>query len=200
SGRGERLALAMPDILVVTNNLGVVETNAIAIVVNEVAYGTGGRWGQWSHAGGSSLELIDPHSDNTLAPNWAESDESHKAPWTIVSATGKLDNGTVTPDELQVLLQGAGEALIDNVQVLDTNGTDRMANGGFKSDAAGWVAEGTEKNSSLETTEGYNSSQSYHLRVVEKGDNQINRVRTLLTSPLASGAANVTIRAAVRWL
>ena len=197
---GERLALAMPDVIVTTNALGLAETNTIAITVDEVTYGTGGRWPQWPAGGGSSLELIDPHSDRRQASNWADSDETRKTPWTVISATGKLDNGTVTADELQVLLQGAGECLLDNVQVLDSNGNNLVTNSTFETGAAGWVAEGTEKLSGLETSEGHNSAQCYHLRAVDKGDNQINRVRCLLSTPLAAGATNVTIRGAVRWL
>src|SRR6185503_16638097 len=63
---GERLTLDMPDTVVSTNGSGVVQTNIIHIIVNEVTYGTGGRWGNWSDGGGSSLELIDPRSDNRL--------------------------------------------------------------------------------------------------------------------------------------
>ena len=200
SHHGERLALAMPDTIVVTNSSGVMQTNNILITVNEVTYGTGGRWGKWSHAGGSSLELIDPRADSSLAPNWADSDESSKAPWTIISATGRIDNGTVAADELQVLLQGVGECLVDDVQVLNSSSNNFIANSTFEGGASGWIGEGTESTSSLETSEGYHSAQCYHVRAVEKGDNQINRVRTLLTSALPSGATNVTIRAAVRWL
>jgi len=200
AGRGERLALTMPDLVIATNSQGQLATNVVYPVVNEVTYGTGGRWGQWSHGGGSSLELIDPRADNSLAPNWADSDETHKAPWTIISATGTIDNGNVPADELQVLLQGVGECLVDNVQVLNASSNNLIANSSFESGASGWTAEGTESSSSLESSEGYLSSKSYHLRAVEKGDNQVNRVRTLLTAPLAAGATNVTIRAAVRWL
>ena len=200
SHHGERLALAMPDMIVATNQYGLVQTNTIYITMDEVTWGTGGRWSQWSAGGGSSLELIDPHADQRLAPNWADSDETHKAPWTIISATGTIDNGDVAADELQVLLQDAGECLIDNVQVLNSSGSNLIANSTFETNATGWTAEGTEKTSSLETSEGYLSSKCYHLRAVAKGDNQINRVRCPLTTALASGATNVTIRAAVRWL
>ena len=200
SHHGERLALAMWDTTVSTNSAGIVKTNDIYIPVDEVTYGTGGRWSQWSAGGGSSLELIDPHADRRLAPNWTDSDETHKVGWSIISATGTIDNGDVAADELQLILQGAGECLIDNIQVLDSSGNNLITNSTFETGAAGWTAEGTEKNSSLETAEGYNSSRCYHLRAVEKGDNQINRVRCLLSTPLASGATNVTIRAAVRWL
>src|SRR6185436_12886538 len=86
---GERLALAAPDYEVVTNGSGQVFTNvSFHFVVNEVTYQTGGRWGNWSDGGGSSLELIDPNADNSLSANWADSDESAKSTWTSFEYTG----------------------------------------------------------------------------------------------------------------
>jgi len=76
SHNGERLALAMPQPLTATKNNTVV-TNTIYIVEDEVTWGTGGRWGQWSSGGGSSLELMDPHANHRLAANWGDSDETH---------------------------------------------------------------------------------------------------------------------------
>ncbi|HEU0038011.1 MAG TPA: lamin tail domain-containing protein, partial [Verrucomicrobiae bacterium] len=58
SGQGERLTLTKPDTVTSTNANGVVTTNLIRIAVDEVTYGTGGRWPQWAAGGGSSLELI----------------------------------------------------------------------------------------------------------------------------------------------
>ncbi len=198
SGRGERVVLRKPDSLTSTNG-GVVTTNYFHIPVDEVTYGTGGRWPQWSDGGGSSLELVNPRSNHRLPGNWADSDETSKAPWKIISATGTLDNGNVSADQLQVLLQDAGECLIDDVKVL-TNGVNLIANSTFEASATGWTAEGTESQSGWETSGGYSSARSYHLRAVDRGDNQVNRVRTPLTSALPSGTANVTIQAAVRWL
>ncbi|HEY5913330.1 MAG TPA: lamin tail domain-containing protein [Verrucomicrobiae bacterium] len=200
SGKGERIALTKPDTIVSTNASGQITTNRIQITVDDVIYGAGGRWPQWSDGGGSSLELTDPLSNHRLPSSWADSDETRKAPWTLVSATGTIDNGSTTADQLQVLLQGAGECLLDNVEVLTAAGSNLIANSTFEAGAGGWTAEGTESLSGLETTEGYNSARSYHLRAVERGDNQVNRVRTPLASTLASGTANVTIRAVVRWL
>lgn len=196
---GERLALAMPEVIVSTNSLGAPVSNTVDIVVNEVTYRDGGRWGQWSDAGGSSLELRDPRSDNRLGVNWADSDESAKAPWTVVSTAGTVDLGNVAADQLQVLLQGAGECLIDDVEVLNASSVNLIANSTFESGATGWTAEGTEETSGLETSGGYNSTRSYHVRAVERGDNQVNRIRTPLTASLASGTT-ATIRAKVRWL
>ncbi|HSU53290.1 MAG TPA: lamin tail domain-containing protein, partial [Candidatus Dormibacteraeota bacterium] len=201
SHNGERLSLACPDTLVATNSHGVVSTNTIYPIQNELTYVSGGRWGQWSHKGGSSLELIDPRADNSLAPNWADSDETRKAPWTIISATGVLDNSTylTSADELQVLLQGVGECLVDDVQVLDAGGTNHIANSSFETNASGWTAEGAESQSSLETTEGYNSAKSFHIRAIDKGDNEVNRVRTPVSPTLPTNTV-ATIQAKVRWL
>jgi len=198
SGSGERVALRMPDSSTSTNG-GVVITNYFDIAVDEVTYGTGGRWPQWSDGGGSSLELVDPRSNHRLASSWADSDETQKAPWSIISATGTIDNGSVSADQLQVLLQGAGECLVDDVQVL-VGAANRIANSTFETDASGWTAEGTEAQSGLETSEGFNGGKSYHVRAVERGDNQVNRIRTPLTSAIASGTTDVTIQAATRWL
>ena len=65
-------------------SLAEVTTNWFYIPVDEVTYLDGGRWGEWSDAGGSSLELIDPDADNRQQSSWADSDESAKAPWTAI--------------------------------------------------------------------------------------------------------------------
>ena len=92
SHKGERVALAMPQALTVSTGSGTV-TNTIFVVEDEVTYGTGGRWGQWAHAGGSSLELINPNSNHRLAANWADSDETMKSAWTNLEFTGVLNYG-----------------------------------------------------------------------------------------------------------
>ena len=195
---GERITLTRPDTLVSTNATGVI-TNRVQIVVDEVTYQDGGRWGKWSDGGGSSLEKIDADADGRLGSNWADSDESAKAPWTSVSFTGRLDNGNVSADQLQMLLQGAGECLMDDVQVLNASGVNVIANSTFESGASEWTAEGTQDQSDLESTEGFNSVRSYHVRAVERGDNQLNRIRTPLNTTLAANSTG-TIRAKVRWL
>jgi hypothetical protein len=67
--------------------------------------------------GGSSLELIDPRSDNRLAANWADSDETRKAPWTRGRCRRARQWQRQPPDQLQTLLLGPGECLIDDVEV-----------------------------------------------------------------------------------
>src|SRR6185436_9920060 len=175
---GERIALTIPDEIVSTNTAGIRVTNIIHIAVDEVTYGTGGRWGKWSDGGGSSLESIDPRSDHRLAPNWADSDETAKSSWANIEFTGVLDNGGDTPDSLQIILLGPGECLVDNVEVIPSGGANRIANSDFEGGLTGWVFQGNHEDSSLETSEGYNSSRSLHVRAVDRGDTGANRIRT----------------------
>ena len=132
---GERIALSMPDEVVSTNGT-VVVTNLIHIAVDEVAFNTGGRWGRWAKGGGSSLELTDAHGDHRLASNWADSDESNKSTWTNIEFTGVLDNGNGAADSLHIFLQGAGECLVDNVEVFRSGGSNLIPNPDFESSLA----------------------------------------------------------------
>jgi hypothetical protein len=199
AGSGERIVLSKPATFISTNAAQVVTSTNVFIAVDEVNYATGGRWSEIADGGGSSLELIDARANRRLASNWAESDETRKAPWTMVEHTGVLDNGAGAADQLQVFMQGAGEALLDDVEVIGAGGANLIANSTFETGAAGWVAEGTQDESSIENAEGFNSARSYHVRASDRGDTGANRIRTPLTSNLAVGST-ATIRAKVRWL
>ncbi|MBN2508094.1 MAG: lamin tail domain-containing protein [Verrucomicrobia bacterium] len=199
---GDRLVLAMPEFDLETNAVsGLVRTNTFFVVADEVVYADGGRWGMWADGGGSSLELKDPRSDNRLAANWADSDETAKAPWTLVEHTGLLDHGTGSAStNLQIHLQDAGEALVDDVEVIAVTpaGGNRIPNSTFESGTAGWVFKGTHRRTSLETAEGHNSARSLHLRATDRGDT-VNFVRATFSSPFNANNT-ATIRAWVRWL
>ena len=199
----EHLALGQPERNFITNGTAII-TNVFYIAADEVTYVDGGRWGRWADGGGSSLELIDPHSDNRAASNWGDSDETSKAPWTVVEATGVVDVGAPAPlsqpgpaDHLQIMLLGAGEALVDDVEVL-VGGANRVSNSSFEGGTTGWIFGGTHSKTSLENS-GYNSSRSLHLRASTRGDNTVNRLSVPLTSAVAVGAT-ATLRAKVRWL
>jgi hypothetical protein len=194
---GERIALAMPDSNLTTNNGGGVQTNVLYIVMDEVTYGAGGRWGPWSAGGGSSLELIDPRADNRLAPNWADSDETSKAPWTTVSAAGTLDNSSYTNwNSLQIILQDAGECLVDDVSVSIAGSANLVTNPGFESGLGDWFAQGNQSYSLANT--GFNSSASMRLRSVGRGDTGANRIRTTLSATYSNNVTG-TLSARVRW-
>jgi regulation of enolase protein 1 (concanavalin A-like superfamily) len=201
SHSGEYLALTMPAEHKTTDGNGNLVTNIINIAVNDLTYGTGGRWGEWSSGGGSSLELIDPNSNNRLAANWADSDDTAKSVWTNIECTGVLDNGGNYDswiDYAQIGLLDVGECLVDNIEV-DYNGTNYVANGTFESGTNGWTFQGDMVRSSLEST-GYVSGHSLHIRCSDRiwtGDNSCEMA--LNTNSLASGQT-ATLRFKARWL
>ncbi|HEX3717620.1 MAG TPA: lamin tail domain-containing protein [Verrucomicrobiae bacterium] len=192
SHNGERVALAMPQ---------TISGTTVYVVEDEVTYRTGGRWGQWSGGGGSSLELINPRSNHRLAANWADSDETQKSSWVQIQTTGVLDNGAnydATIDHAQIGILDEGECLVDNIQVL-FNGVNYVANSGFETGLTGWTLEGDHVRSSLQTG-GYQGNYSLHLRCSDKfwtGDNSC--VGALNANSMASGST-VTLSLEARWL
>jgi hypothetical protein len=201
SADGERLTLSRPELLVRTNSAdGTLTTNSIRVVVAEVHYHDGGRWGKWAHGAGSSLELIDSHSDARLGPNWADSDESGKSAWTTVEVADTLAFGDGQPaNSLEIILLGAGEALLDDVEVFMPGGGNLVANGNFNSGANGWVMEGTHDLSEWQSSGGTGNSGCLRLRATARGEYLANRVRVPLAAGLTRGVT-ATLRAKARWL
>ncbi len=203
SGNGERLALARPESRIITNAGGALATNLVWIVVDEVTYRSGGRWGEWSDGGGSSLELIDPKSDHRLAYNWADSDETTKSAWTNIETTGVLDLGGNYESgilHVQIGLLDVGECLVDNVEVHPgTEGADYLSNGGFELGLTGWSLQGDHIRSSLEA-EGYQSAHSLHLRCSDHIWTGANSVQGTLTNTTLAAGQIATLRFKARWL
>ena len=195
---GERIALYRPEDSVVTQN-GVSVTNQLFVLVDEVAYDDGGRWGDKADGGGSSLELVDAQSDNRLSANWAESDETRKSEWSVIETTGALDNGRDAADELMVMLLGRGEALFDDAEVIAQGGTNQVRNSGFESGRTGWVIQGNHVRSTLEPGVGVGGSNALRIRASGGGDNGANRIETDLFRSVAAGQ-RATIRGKFRWL
>jgi hypothetical protein len=200
SSSGERLTLTRPDTIVSTNNLGALITNRINIVVDEVTYGTGGRWGRWSDGGGSSLELRDARSDKRLAANWADSDETAKAPWTTVQTTGVLDNGSGSFSPVQLGLLDAGECLVDDVEVRNAGGVDCVGNGGFEYGLNSLAFIGNHSRTSLETNSGYAGSVALRVRTADSLATGPNAVQITLTNTSFSSGQSATLRFKARWL
>ncbi|MEJ6580311.1 MAG: lamin tail domain-containing protein [Akkermansiaceae bacterium] len=167
--------------------------NSLEVVVDEVTYFDGGRWSDAPDGGGTSLQLIDPDSDNSLAPNWTAGDESASAQTITLEHTGVLDLGHLKAPEATrffILLAGKGEAVIDNVEVI-VNGGNVVANGTFDTGTSGWKLLGTHSPS---------VAQSGALRLIASdGGDLANLVETTLTEAIPPGAT-VTLRATCRWV
>lgn len=199
SNGGERIVLAQPELFVSINIEGRPETNLMFVAVSEVTYSDGGRWGRWADGDGSSLELIDPDADTTLSSNWADSDETAKSKWTHLEATGLIELGQGTAEELHVMLIGAGECLLDNVQVRDQGGASLVPNPGFEGGLSGWVAQGNHV-ATTTSTNGFSGRRAMHLRASAGGDNGANRVKAYLSNASLTENNYVTFQADVRWL
>ena len=187
---GERIALVNPN----------------GVIVDEVTYSDGGRWGRWADGGGSSSELIHPRSDNRLASNWGDSDETTKAAWTNVTRTGLLDNvdGSNKAEAFQLLAFGAGEYLIDDVNVSLAgipNPTNLIQNPTFNVDFAGWLKQGNHIQSLRQATGGVNNSGCLRLRASGRGDTGPNRVYGFFAgSNYLSAGSTGAIAFQARWL
>ena len=118
--------------------------------MHEMTYEDGGRWGRWTDGDGSSLELTDPRSDNRVAANWMDSDETAKSTnWTLVAHTNIIDHVMLVTDinRLEITLQGAGECLVDNIEVWQ-NGVQYVTNGTFEvGGTGGWNLSGNHDQS-----------------------------------------------------
>jgi hypothetical protein len=175
-------------------------TDDAVVVVDEVSYDDGGNWGRWADGGGSSLELKDPHSDNSRPDNWAGSDETGKAPWTAFSCTGALDNGSGTCNKFELMLRDSGECVVDDIVIKRSGESqNRAQNGDFESGQTGWTIEGNHSRSSVEDGSGYGGSKGMHIVATGDGDNLPNCLRQDLTSRLSSGNT-ATLSAKARWL
>ena len=195
SHNGEQLTLSMPQALY-TNT-------PILVAEDQVTYGTGGRWGEWSSGGGSSLELIDPRANHRLAANWADSDETQKSSWVDIENTGVLDNGSNYESGIlhaQIGLLDAGECLVDNIEV-DYNGSNYVSNGTFENGLGltNWSLQGCMVRSSLENT-GYVSSHSLHIRCSDRIWTGDNSCQVALNANTLAAGQTATLRFKARWL
>jgi hypothetical protein len=190
---GELVQLSMPQTFY---------TNTVIMVAeDQVSYGVGGRWGEWSAGGGSSLELIDPRSNHRLASNWADSDETKKSQWVDIETTGVLDNGQnydSSIDYAQIGLLDAGECLVDNLEA-DYNGTNYVSNGTFEGGTNGWSFQGCMTRSSLEST-GYLSNYSLHIRCSDRVWTGDNSCQVALNPNSMAAGQTATLRYKARWL
>ncbi len=200
SDRGERLELARPDDIALPDQ--------DFVVVDEVTYNDG--WGQWADGGGSSLELKDMHSDNRLGMNWAGSDETQKAPWTIVDYTDEVSNGSAEnggtypyTSPMEVVGLTAGEYLVDDIVM--TSGPTNYFSDDFESGGTGWTFSGSHYRSAVESGGGYGGSTGLHIRACDRGEFsgtypffENHAQKNMIIAPQPGAVAR--IQAKVRWL
>lgn len=199
---GERLSLSKPDEILSTNSVGRVSSDTIHIEVSSVDYRDAGRWGQWSGGGGSSMELVDPRADPLRASSWADSDETAKGEWQQFTLTDTLRFSTQPATRLQLGMLGAGECLLDQLEVLNASGTVIVTNGGFEvgsgTSANGWSFLGHHRRSRIESTGAFEGSRVLH--IIAPGD--LDAGRNCIRAPISGGlndGSRMTLRVRARW-
>ena len=156
--------------------------DALGNIVDEVSYRDSKPWPQFADGGGSSLELRDPHADNSAPEAWAASDETARSSWQNYTFTATAHTPTFTPNifnfhELRLGLLDAGEVLLDDVSVReDPGGINRelMQNGGFTGGTTAWRLLGNHETSGIVSDGGGNvlkivalSARNYHPNLLE---------------------------------
>ncbi len=162
-------------------------------LADEVRYFDGGRWAGNADGGGASLELRDPWADNAQAEAWAASDESNKAEWQTftwrgLSAPGQPGEPTLWRELALCLMDGAGEALLDDISVIETPSTtprQLISNGGLDAGGARWRFLGNHRHSRVEPEPGNSANMVLHLVASGPGEYQGNQIETTLTNNTA---------------
>jgi hypothetical protein len=112
--------------------------------VDQVRYYDSGKWHNAADGGGSSLELRDPDSDNSVAGAWSPSNETARSEWQTFTYEEVAVNdgiGNNTYHEFLIALLDAGEFLLDDVSVVENGSIEFIQNGDFEGDTLGSTAE-----------------------------------------------------------
>lgn len=175
-------------------------------------------WGHLSDGGGSSLELKDPNAHGFMGTSWADSDESAKSSWTTVDTgtvelfDGGMSKGDGINDndyEFHIQMQGAGECMVDNVQ-LQVNNSSQISNSTFDSNINGWIVAQTSGGGTTGNISGNHEQSKYapnqgfsggglHVISTGRGESSLNHVEYNISADPQNGQTG-RITAKARWL
>lgn len=173
--------------------------NSADQTVDCVTYSSG--WQGRADGGGSSLELINPQADNNRFQNWAASNEENKGSWVEMSITGNRSfafNNYSSPN-VEIIMLGEGEMLIDDVVVLGSSIDNRVSNGAFSTGMNDWTAESTHDQTFWQSAGGYSDPGCLHVKSTGRGDQVCAKVSGTL-SPALGATGNGTLKARFKWL
>ncbi len=157
--------------------------DALGNLVDEVHYYDGGRWPMWAGGGGSSLELIDPREDNSVASAWDASDETKKAEWKYYEYSGVQNYGE---SEFHMFLMHRGITYIDDIELRDTSGNNLIKNGRFDSGTTTWLIEGDQVQSRWVKEDFHSAPGCLKIMATGRGDTGVNRIECDVSPSLVS--------------
>ncbi|HNR97871.1 MAG TPA: PKD domain-containing protein [Planctomycetota bacterium] len=180
---GEKITLKLPP----------VPPAAEGLTVEALAYDDEPPWPAAADGTGASLQRINPFWSNDAPGNW---EAVTAATWLRYEFTG-----TATSSVVYLYLSGAGEALVDDVELRPLGGGDnRLAAGDFEgASLAPWIAAGNHAGSFQESTRWHGGARSLHIVAAGAGDGGANGVRCSASPSLQAGAPYI-ITAWVRFL
>jgi hypothetical protein len=171
-------------------------------LVDEVDYRLGGDWPDLASGLGSSLELVHPNADNSVASAWRASNESNKSAWQSYTISGTwsqltTDGAPADYKELHLMLAGDSHVALRNFNLRPVaGGANLLPNGGTTiasdgSSANAWLCQGTHWASYMDGTD---------LRLVADGhgDNRPNRAEIDVTGMNSGTSYLLTFDA--RWV
>jgi len=165
--------------------------------VDEVRYFDSGRWSGFADGGGSSLELIDPTQDNSIAAAWAPSDEEGKADWEehrFVIDWEFSQNGTF---HLQLAARGA--CRVDDVSLLPVEGGENgLPAPGFEEEDLPWLNLGTHVGSRRVTSDRRSGEACLEIQADGRGNVRCNGVQVEPLRLFDPGVHEVSLW--TRWL
>ena len=152
---------------------------------DEVHYFDKKPWPAFADGRNSSLELRDPDADNARAEAWSASDESAKSTWQSFTYQGLAINpprssNPSTFHEFVFGLLGAGEILIDDVQVIEepsASALELIQDSGFDdTTASSWRLVGNHHGSVIDD----DGNNVLHLVATGTAEHLQNHVETTL--------------------
>lgn len=172
-------------------------------VVEEVDYRFGGAWPELANGGGSSLELINPFMDNSVASAWRDSDESQKSQWVTFTATEQYEQRIPRGNgddyrEMNLLLPNDGHIAIRNLDVMVPGnmnnvmiprGTQLTTDG---TGSTGWLCTGNHHKSDF-----FNGNE-FHVISTGHGDEKANHCE--VDVPAIDTGDVLTISFEARWI
>lgn len=174
---------------------------------DEVSYVDGGRWPGDADGGGSTLELRDPRSDNSLPGSWADSNESSRRSWQTYTYRATAAASTGPDNQWKEFIFGLldrGDVLIDDISVVenpDTSAVQMIANGNFQSGTTGWRFLGNHRHAQIVPDPANPGNNVLHLSAKGPTEHMHNHIETTLAGGLSVVNGRVyEISYRARWL
>ena len=180
--------------------------NADGDLADQVIYADSKPWPAYADAGGSSLELRNPHSDNSRPESWSASDETGRSSWNTYTFTGTANNHIDNaPDniwqEFAFGILDGGEMLVDDISVTRaSSGSDiqQIQNSNFSPGSNTWRLRGNHQRSTVVSDGG---NHVLHVKASGNTEYMGNQIETTLSNGQSTvEGATYTVSFRAKWL